>query len=512
MRRFQTTIFACALALAWSATLPASADVALPSVIGDNMVLQFGKEIPIWGTAAPGEKVTVKLGRKKASATACDAGKWMVKLKKMKPGGPHEMTVKGKNEISLSNILIGDVWVCSGQSNMQWTVSNSLNAKQEIASADNPNLRLFYVPRVVTVSPKADVDCAWTACTPATAANFSAVAYFFGREMQRNLGIPVGLIHTSWGGTPAESWTTRKMLASDPVMQPILKRWDDSVANFKKTADAFPEKVAQWQATCAANEAAGLPMPGAPTLPRDPRTSPHLASGLYNAMISPLLPYAIQGAIWYQGESNTSRAYQYRTLFSSMIQDWRNNWGQGDFPFLYVQLSNFKHNGFWGELREAQNMALNLPSVGMAVTIDIGNPTDIHPKNKQEVGRRLALAGLAIGHGKDLVYSGPMYDGIRWDGSRIRVLFRHAGGGLKSGDGKALGGFTIAEAGKDFVPANAVIDGESVIVSADGITKPVAVRYGWADNPVDCNLYNLEGLPASPFRTDDRPCLTQDAR
>ncbi len=514
-----STVLILGMMLGLCAAPVAFADVKLPSVIGDNMVLQQGKPLPIWGWANAGEKVTVKLGKSRsAKTTADDNGKWMVKLKSMKAGGPYTLTVSGNNTIELKNILIGEVWVCSGQSNMQWTVGNSNNSKMEIAAANYPKIRLFYVPRTIASQPQDDVNAKWEECTSQNVGEFSAVSYFFGRTLHQELDIPIGLIHTSWGGTPAEAWTSLPSLQAEPILQPIVERWDKSISDFNENLEKYEQDFLAWKKESINTENTGGGVGGPPSLPNDPRKSPHRYSGLYNAMIAPLIPYAIQGAIWYQGESNATRAYQYRTLFPAMITDWRKNWGQGDFTFLFVQLANFEVNWgnqsdvAWAELEEAQLMTLDLPNTGMSVTIDIGDPKDIHPRNKQEVGRRLALAARAIAYGQDIVYSGPIYKDMRVEGNRIRLSFNHIGGGLIVGDPGELQQFTIAGEDRNFVPAKAEIDGETVIVSAEGVPQPVAVRYAFDDNPESANLYNKEGLPASPFRTDIWPGVTVDAR
>ncbi len=499
------------LAVGWLmiSSLAPFADVRPNALFSEGMVLQQGKPIPVWGTADEGEMVHVSLGDQRVATVARD-GRWMVTLNPMKAGGPHTMIIEGKNDLVFENVLVGEVWIGSGQSNMQWTVANSNNAEQEIAQADCPNIRLFSVPRTVAGRPQKDVNAKWEVCTPQTVPNFSAVLYFFGRELHKNLNVPVGLIHTSWGGTPAESWTTRETLLGHEKLKGMVERWDKMIEDFDNQLDQYAEKMIEWEQNADQAEAEGRPVPAPPEFPRDPRNQPWRPAGLYNAMIAPLIPYAIQGAIWYQGESNASRAYQYRILFPAMIQDWRDHWGQGDFPFLFVQLANFiagEPEEPWAELREAQTMALSLPNTGMAVTIDIGNPTDIHPRNKQDVGYRLALAARKIAYGQEIVYSGPIYDSMTREDGRVRIRFQHVGSGLMAKNNEPLKGFTIADSGRKFVPAGARIEGDTVVVWSDEVKDPVAVRYGWKHNP-DCNLYNKEGLPASPFRTDDWPGVT----
>jgi sialate O-acetylesterase len=492
----------------------AQADIRLPAVIGDNMVLQRRGDVPIWGWADPGERVTVEVSWSDTTRTveAGSNGRWSLDVTAPPVGEPGRMTLKGQNTVALANIVAGEVWVCSGQSNMQWTVSNSSYARDEIAAADYPRIRLFTVERKVADEPQDDCTGRWVECSPETIPGFSAVAYFFGRELHRELDIPIGLIHTSWGGTPAEAWTSRPMLESDSDFAPILERWKKAVENYPQAMAEHKKKLEQWKKARAEGKNPGR----APRSPFGPG-HPHSPSGLYNAMIAPLIPYAMRGAIWYQGESNASRAYQYRELFPTMIRSWRTNWRQGDFPFLFVQLANFMAiqpepgDSAWAELREAQTMTLGLPNTGMAVIIDIGEANDIHPRNKQDVGKRLALWALANSYDQDVVYSGPLYKSMRRDGNSIVLGFYHVDGGLVAHRGDPLTGFAIAGSDRRFVWADARIVGDTVVVSSDEVPEPVAVRYAWSDNPV-CNLYNEAGLPASPFRTDDWPGVTVDNR
>jgi len=522
----------------------ANAGVSVPRIIGDNMLLQRGVEAPIWGKADPGEEVTVTLGGHQATSTANEKGRWVVRIGPLEAGGPHTLTIKGKNTLTFDSVLIGEVWVCSGQSNMQWSVRQAANADAEMGQANFPNIRLFYVKRTVADTPQADVVGSWKFCTPQTVAGFSAVAYFFGLELHKaSGGMPIGLIHTSWGGTPSEAWTSRPTLEAEPGIKPLLDYWDDEVARSEAQMAQYEKKMAEWKQAEEEAKARGEEPPKPPERPPDRRTSPHRPASLYNAMIAPVIPYCIAGAIWYQGESNASRAYQYRTLFPMMIKDWRRAWGQparigamgpvvapdavarpnrlpgarpgGDFPFLFVQLANFR-NGWtdprsWAELREAQLMALSLPNAGMAVAIDIGETYNIHPRNKQEVGRRLALAARAIAYDDDIVYSGPIYDSMIIEGNKIRLRFKHVDGGLVA-KGGPLNWFTIASENRRFFWANAKIEGDTIVVRSDAIEYPVAVRYAWWDDPQGCNLYNEAGLPASPFRTDNWPGVTAGVR
>ena len=496
-------------------------EVRIHSLFQDNVVLQRDTMVPIWGTADPGEQITVKVGDQQASVTANSQGRWKVGIGPLKAGGPFEMTASGKSTITLHNVAVGEVWICSGQSNMEMAVKNSpqawvgvLNAEQEVASADYPMIRHFAVKKSVAGRPQSDVEGKWVVASPETAGEFTAVGYFFGREIHKELGVPVGLIHTSWGGTPAESWTSAQALSGDPELASIPLDWEKKLAEYPGLLDNYKLQLGEWLGEAQKSEAAGKVPPQPPKFPADPYDNPWRSSGLYNAMLSPLIPFGIRGAIWYQGESNADRANQYRKLFPAMIQDWRRAWGQGDFPFLFVQLAGWENPlprmNTWPELREAQTMALSLANTGMAVAIDIGDRYDIHPKNKQEVGRRLALAAEAVAYGKKIEYSGPVYDLMKTEGDRITLHFKHRGGGLVV-RGRALVGFEIAGDSRKFFPADARMVGDAVVVSSSNEPRPVAVRYGWARYS-ECNLYNKAGLPASPFRTDDWPGLTVGER
>ncbi len=529
MRQWRTWVAVLAVALAVSAV----ADVKLPAIISNNMVIQRGIKARIWGTADPGEEVTVSIAAQKQAAKADDRGEWAVLLEPMKEGGPLEMTIAGKNSIKVENILVGDVWVCSGQSNMAMTVGGSANAKDEAAAADFPLIRHFGVRHTPAATPQKDTPgAAWAVCSPQTVGGFTAVGYFFGRHLHQELKVPIGLLHTSVGGTPAQAWTSREALDAVPELKHYIAALDAAVNPSAEAKAKFEEALKKWEAEAAkAKEAKKQP----PRKPAPPGVGSHTPSALYNGMVAPVTPYAIRGAIWYQGESNAGNAKEYRILFPTMIKDWRKRWGQGDFPFLWVQLASFMavdkepSDIGWAWLREAQDLTLALPKTGQACIIDIGEVKDIHPRNKQDVGKRLALAALAIEYGKDVVHSGPRFDKMTVEGNKARISFTKEtlGGGLVARpfeDMKPNGptlqkrfevelapdlrpksevyGFAIAGEDKRFVWAEAKIDGDSVVVSAPGIEKPVAVRYAWANTPV-CNLYNKAGLPACPFRTDD---------
>jgi sialate O-acetylesterase len=634
-------------------------EIQVPPLFSDNMILQQNMIAPVWGTANPGGLVTVKLVDQKVSSAADREGNWRVDLAPIAAGGPYTLKIIGEDSISIKNVMVGEVWICSGQSNMEWPLSSTNNAEQEMLEAGYPDIRLLTVTKSALPMPSDNIPSdGWRVCSSQTVPGFSAVAYFFGRSLYKNLNVPIGLIHTSWGGTPAEAWTSRATLKTLPDYVEVVNNIERNVDSLKSVYQDYTnwqqkwaQKMDQWieqvimqdkgnQENWAAAdydhsswetmrvpglwEQKGLPgfdgivwfkkevvldktwlgqqlilhmgpiddfdvtwfngvKLGSETLynkereytipasavkegsnvitvsvmdhggggglygnanlyylkagkktqdlsgdwsyqvstdmekiPGDLRrpTSPaYRPSFLYNAMIYPLIPYAIQGAIWYQGESNADRAYQYRSLFSAMIEDWRKNWQQGDFPFLFVQLANYMAikpapaEDAWAELREAQTMALSLPNTGMAVIIDIGEANNIHPRNKQDVGYRLALNARNLVYGQDVPYSGPLYHSMKIEQDKIRIYFDHVYDGLAIKDGKKLQGFAIAGEGKQFVWADAVIDGESVVVSSAKVKQPVAVRYAWASNPV-CNLFNSAGLPASPFRTDNWPGIT----
>lgn len=467
--------------------------ITLPAMFGDNMVLQRGVRIPFWGAAAPGEQITVLLRDQKAETRADSKGKWMVRLAPEKAGGPLEVTIIGKDPVPypgdtvrLKNVLIGEVWIASGQSNMEMAVGPNRffggvqNYQQEIGASEDPLLRVFTVTKHSSVDTlQTQVSGQWDLSDTQHTGGFTAVGYFFARELRKRLGVPVGIISTSWGASPAEAWTRREVLTADPELRSIADHWDT-------LSEAIKEKRAR---------------------PIDRQKRP---SSLYNGMIAPLIPYGIKGVIWYQGEGNTDKPKQYRKLFPAMISDWRRQWGQGDFPFLFVQLANFMRvqerpsEGGWAGLREAQRQTLTLPNTGMAVAIDIGEEKQIHARNKQEVGRRLALCALAQVYKHTVGFSGPMYGAMKVEGNTVRLQFKYAHGGLKAKEGKTLQGFAVAGKDRTFVWAQAKISGGTVIVVNPRVAHPVAVRYSWANNPIG-NLYNGDDLPASPFRTDSWP-------
>lgn len=630
--------------------LPINATVRLPKIIGSNMVLQRNAPIPLWGWADKGEKVKITFAGKKYSAVGNENGKWIVYMDPLPAGGPYDLLISASNKITLKNILIGEVWVCSGQSNMEWPTNNINKAAEEMADANYPKIRLFSVPKKISAMPKDDLEAGeWKECTPASVADFSAVGYLFGRNLHKELNVPIGLINSSWGGTVLETWASREaVLAIDDFEHAIeemekkdlnameqnidrmMKEWNSKIENndigvknewqsaslndndwktmklpqlwesaglamdgvvwFRKeiTLDAsevasgitlnlgpiddsdisfmngkkIGETFNQYSKKREYRIEPGMLQPGKNIIAIkvidtgggggiwgdaadfsytsvkgktsltgdwkynigvDPGINPNSSVGpnayptlLFNGMIKPLIPYGIQGAIWYQGESNASRALQYETIFPMLINDWRKQWNNPEMSFLYVQLANYMPakpepgNSEWAELRDAQLKTLSVNKTGMAVIIDIGEAGDIHPRNKQDVAYRLSLAARKVTYGQDIVYSGPVYSSHKVDGNRIVLEFNNTGSGLVAKDKYGyLKGFTIAGDDKKFVWAKAVIEGDKVIVWSDEVKSPVAVRYAWADNPDDANFYNKEGLPASPFRTDTWEGITK---
>ena len=462
----------------------ARADVRLAKIFGDHMVLQQKTDAAIWGWADADEEVTVTLGDAKATTKAGGDGKWLMKLATPAAGGPYEIVVKGKNEVKLADVMTGEVWIASGQSNMEWPLRASTNAAEEIKNASHAAIRIIKIGRNPTDKPQDEIPAnssGWQVCTPENAPNFTAVGYFFARKLNAEMSVPVGIISSNWGGTIAEAWTSRETLEGDSEWYgPILERGKVFKAG-----------------------------------------NPNQPAVLYNSMIKPLVPYSIRGAIWYQGESNVGRAEQYAKLFPAMIADWRKSFGQGDFPFLFVQLApyhygrqqNTENTGQLAELWEAQLKTLTAsPNTGMCVTTDIATVGDIHPPNKQDVGLRLALWALGTTYGKsDVAISGPLYESSAVEDNKIRIKFKHTAGGLAAHGDKPLSHFTIAGEDQKFVAAKAEIDGETIVVSSPDVAKPVAVRFGWEDK-AEPNLFNKAGLPASPFRTDTFPMVTAGKR
>lgn len=534
------------------------------------MVLQEGVKLPVWGTASPGEDVSVTVGKDTAKTKAGEDGKWKVELSALPKGSaPTTMTVAGTNTVTFNDVLVGDVWICSGQSNMEFNLGGgnfgfggASNAAEALKAANDPGLRFFIVTKKVSNEPLADVvqpgepkneaqkavaavTGKWVVCTPETIGYFSAVGYFFGKDLRAQYKRPIGLIGTYWGGTPAEAWTSIEKLRSDAALKIYADHYDKIRAEMATKEKEFPAQIEafkavmekwktevqepynaaleEWNKAAQQAKEQGKPAPEKPVMakqkprpPVEPDGGAHGPANLFNGMVAPIIPYAIKGAIWYQGESNAGQPTEYASLFPDMITDWRARWNQGDFPFFFVQLASFKSSNVqnWPFLREAQLKTLSLPNTGMAVAADVGDVVDIHPKDKQDVGSRLALAARKVAYGdKKVVYSGPSYEKMTVKDGKVHLTFGNKGGGLIIGSAPwvtlgakplpttSLLGFTVAGDDMKFVPADAKIVGDEVVVSAAGVAKPTAVRYGWA-NIFEGNLYNTEGLPASPFRTD----------
>jgi sialate O-acetylesterase len=497
-----TRLSACAAAV-FATAFCARADVTLPGLFSDHMVVQRGLPVHVWGKAAPGESVTVTFRGESRSTSPGELGEWSVYLPPGSAGGPFEMGVKGTNSITVRDVMVGEVWVDSGQSNMEFALKSARNGAAEVAAANHPAIRLYHV---IHKSSPLPLDAAgaryWQVSTPETAGGFSAVAYFFAREISEKQGVAVGLIDSNWGGTPVEAWMSLRALSSSAAFMPAFAEWDRMIENYPQIAARREKKAREFRQAVEKARKEGRPEPAFPW-ERNEENS-WMPAGLWNAMIAPLVRFPIGGVIWYQGESNatTERAPLYAAMFGAMIRDWRRAWGVGDFPFLFVQLANFKTapDAKWPELREAQLRTLSVARTGMAVAIDVGDPNDIHPTNKQDVGHRLALAARAVGFGEKIEYSGPLFRTAAVEGSSVRLWFDHADG--LEARGGVPAGFEIAGADGRFVPAEARIDGATAVVSSPSVAQPARVRYAWADNP-ECNLYNSAKLPASPFRWGD---------
>lgn len=463
----------------------ANADVTLPAIISDNMVLQQKIDANLWGWAKPEEQIeiTPSWSNLTIRVKANKEGKWLAKVKTDKAGGPYIITFKAKNTIILKEVYLGEVWFCSGQSNMEMKVSSAKDVDSISRAATNPLIRMFTVKRATSLTPQEDVTGSWIVNSPSSVGNFSAIAYHFGNELATRLNVPVGLIHSSWGGTPAESWLSREVLESDESFKPILNRYEQQVKKYETgELNEAEKKIGD---------------------PRKYYKSPFL---LYNAMLNPILNYRIKGIIWYQGEANASRAYQYRKLFPALIRSWRDEFKIGALPFYYVQIAPFR--GLNPEIREAQLITLQtLDFVGMAVTTDIGECEDIHPKNKEEVGKRLSHIAMNKNYGfKNIEYLSPMYSRYEVDDDKIRIFFDTESKLLSRGND--LREFVIAGEDKVFHPAVARIEGKTILVYSENVKKPVAVRFGWRNCP-DMNLFNEASLPASPFRTDNWKGITE---
>ena len=504
------------LLLLSSAPLPAH--VTLPAIFSDHMVLQRQMKIPVWGTSNPGERITVTLNNQTAQAVADAQGQWKATLPAMEAGGPYTLTVSGDDTTTINDVLLGEVWLFAGQSNMEWGTGYVVNHDQEIPAANFPLIRLCMVPHTVKDQPATDVPASWAACTPESVFKFSAVAYFTGRDLHQKLNVPIGLVQVSWSGTNIEGWMSHEALQSDPDFQPLQDRWNQKMQAYPQAKADFdaklPELTAAWQEASEKAKAEGKPAPGEPR-PPEGEGSRYTPAGIYNGAVFPLAPFALRGMVWYQGENNTFWAALYRKELKALITGWRQLWGEGDIPFIVIQLPSATPlplnpaNSHWAELRESQAKALDLPNTSLVVTIDLGDAVhhdNLHPKNKQDVGLRTALVMEKLAYGMDVVDSGPIFKSATPSGDSIRVDFTSADG-LKTKDGTPVAGFQVAGADQQYVPATATIDGTGVIVHSDSAQNPQTVRYDWADYP-DGNLYNAADLPARPFRTDDFPLQT----
>ena len=507
-------------------TLPAvlQAEVKPSGIFSDNMVLQRDCPMPVWGTASPGEAVTVSFGKQTKKTTADITGRWLVKLDPMKTSAqPGELRI---GAITRTNVLVGDIWLCSGQSNMEMLLEHC-QVREDIDAANIPNIRRIKFERCAASRPVTEITKSWDVCTSNVAANFTAVGFYFARTLQQETGVPIGLIDSNWGGTRIEAWTAPCGFAMEPSLAYIAAEVKRREQSYGKELGNVLDDLERWLVTARkARNTPGLEIPLPPNLPKNPYDEPSFPSSIYNGQICPIASFAIKGVIWYQGESNEGPGDEkYDAMMRALIGGWRQVWNQGDFPFYFVQLANYMQpnenpagGDGWARLRMAQFKSLQIPHTGMAVAIDLAdpdNPNNIHPKNKCDVGRRLALWALAKDYGKkDLVCSGPLYKSMKREAGKIRLEFDSVGSGLmvatKTGRNPAIeqvGGklkrFAIAGEDKKWAWADAVIDGNTVVVSNPGIADPVAVRYAYTMNPAGANLYNRDGLPASPFRTDD---------
>lgn len=523
------------------------AEIKLPAVFADHMVLQRDAAVPVWGWAAAGEVVAVEFAGQKKTATADANGKWLVKLDPL-PASAEAREMKVGARV-IQDVLVGEVWLASGQSNMGFTLSGAHNAAAALAAAGDPLLRCFTVQHATAAQPQSDLRGRWDLSDPGTAKAFSAVAYFFARDLRTKLGVPVAILHSSWGGTPAQAWLSVEALRDSPPFENYIKRYDEALVRHREVLatpgkmEAYRSDLAAWQKDVAPafNQAMKAWNAGSKTTPKpvparpepvnpdpmdipSPSSRPGTPGVIFNAKIAPLAGYAMRGALWYQGEANAAAGIEYRTLLPRLIGDWRKRWGQGDFPFLIVQLAAWDMDKNpaplhqWPWLREAQSLTVKtVPNTALAVAIDVGDPADVHPKGKEPVGQRLALAARRIAYGEaTLVASGPVFREAKADGAAMRVTVTETGSGLTigqapwraSGDppwpADKLTGFSIAGDDREWHDADARIEGDTVIVSSPAVARPVAVRYAWANSP-RCNLYNREALPAVPFRSDDWP-------
>jgi sialate O-acetylesterase len=518
--RTKTALFLAAIAVLTASAVGVRANVVLPDVLSDGMVLQREHAVPVWGKADPGEVVTVRFANQLKKATADAQGNWRVTLGPLRASAvPAVMTIGGRNTIELKNILVGEVWLVAGQSNMQRLLSETAGGEAAAAAADYPLIRLFNVSRQVAFKHRSPPLAVWRPCSPESVKEFSAAGYYFGVELLKELGVPIGLINSSYGGSQAEAWTPVEYLLASPDLKPTVERtkiWD---AEREQVKAEYAEQLKQWRARTEQAKASGARPQPSPPVP-DALREYRVASSIYNGMIEPLIPFFIRGAIWYQGESNEARAQQYGILLPTMIRAWRERWGEGDFPFGIVQLPNYRDpkpepaDEAWSHLREAQRRtALSTPKTGLIVTIDIGEARDIHPQNKLDVGKRMARWALADVYGRKITRSGPMFRAAKIEGSKVILTFDDVGQGLRIRDGDRLDEFAVAGADRQWRWAQAKIVGRNrVEVWSADVPQPVAVRYAFNNNPKHPNLTNETGIPAAPFRTDDWPGPTDGKR
>ncbi|MCX8497709.1 MAG: hypothetical protein ORN51_16125 [Akkermansiaceae bacterium] len=507
-----------AMSLASSGTL--RAELKLPAIIGDHMVLQQNQADPIWGWDTPGTQITVSFAGQSYAATAGADGKWTVKLAPMPANAtPQTLTITGSTKRELQDVLIGEVWMCSGQSNMGWPLSNAINGDLEAAASKLPNLRLISVPKVGTQELQNDFKGQWVPTTPEATNRFSAVGFLYGRYLHEILNVPVGLIDNSWGGSSAEAWVRRSTLEQDPRFKLLIERavQKEAAAPIEKAKLDYEQAMIKWKADAEKAKAEKQSPPPTPTPPKPPEqwlNGQNRAGNIFAGVLNPTIGYGIKGVIWYQGESNATWAYEYASLFPFLIEQWRKEWGQGDFPFYWVQLADFSpekpapSDSAWAELRESQTKTMQLKNTGQAVIIDLGEGKDIHPRNKQNVAARLVRWALVKDYGMKLPYRSPEFKKLTIDGNKATVTLDCFGSKLRPFGVNEVTGFAVCGADKVWHWATgAVVGNDDVVISSPEVAAPIAVRYAWADNPV-CNLYSAADLPVTPFRTDDFPMIT----
>ena len=496
------------------------ATITLPDVFTDHMVLQRDQPVPVWGWASPGASILLRFGAQKKEARADAEGRWQITLAPLRAASrPAEMVISGDGEVRLTDILVGEVWLCTGQSNMQWRLLESEGGQEAIAAADYPEIRLFNVSRGVAFGREEGSLARWQRCSPETVPEFSGVGYFFGLDLYRRLGVPIGLINSSYGGSQAEAWTPREYLSLSPDLLPTIEREKTWAAERPQVQEAFDKEVAEWKVARDKAEASGEPVPRSPRVP-DALRDYRIAGSIYQNMIEPLIPYGLRGALWYQGESNEERAEQYELLLTTMIEAWRDKWNAGDFPFAIVQLPNFRavsdepEDEAWSHLRDRQRrVADRVENAGLIVTIDVGEANDIHPANKLDVGQRLSRWAAGEVYGEDILAGGPEFESARFAGDSAVLSFTRVGEGLRILDGGDLQEFVIAgEDGKWHWAEATIMNEDQVVVHSPQVPRPVAVRYAFNRNPAAPNLTNDSGVPASPFRTDDWPGPTHGRR